>query len=208
MLDRRRPAAGSAVRRQAYDLRAALAELAEEGLITTRTGKGSSVLFDGRPPDDRLGWACAQTRKGVESRLRTLAVHETYDSGLATELRLESNTFVCVERTRELVADATAVLYERSHLPPVFVIRELPAQGLGQESLAEVLLRAGLRPDHGEQRVSGRRIDAHEAELLWRKPGDWLLDARRTSGAVGGFFVEHVDGLLDPDHFRLTIAFG
>ncbi|MGW2703053.1 GntR family transcriptional regulator [Streptomyces sp. NPDC001340] len=189
-------------------VRAALAELAEEGLITTRTGKGSYVLFDGSPPDDRLGRASAPARKGVESRLRTLAVHDTYDGGLATELRLEKNTFVCVERTRERVADAIVVLYERSHLPPVSVIRELPAQGLGQDSLAEVLLRAGLRPDHGEQRVSGRRIDAHEAELLLRQPGDWLLDARRTSGAADGSLVEHVAGLLDPDHFQLTIAFG
>ncbi|UXX96562.1 GntR family transcriptional regulator [Streptomyces sp. AD2-2] len=30
-------------------VRAALAELAEAGLIATRTGKGSYVLFDGRP---------------------------------------------------------------------------------------------------------------------------------------------------------------
>ncbi|MFJ9865814.1 GntR family transcriptional regulator [Streptomyces sp. NPDC101165] len=189
-------------------VRAARAEVSEEGLIATRTGKGSYVLFDGRPPDDRLGRVCARARQGVESRLRTLAVRATHDSGLATELRLEKNTFVCVERTRELVADATVVSYERSYLPPVSVIRELPAQGLGQDALTEVLLRAGLRPDHGEQRVRGRRIDAHEAELLRRTPGDWFLDTRRTSWAADGSFVEHVAGLLDPDHFELTLAFG
>ncbi|MFF4040192.1 UTRA domain-containing protein [Streptomyces sp. NPDC001816] len=208
MLDRRRPAGGSAAWRQAYDHARGPRRTGRGGADHHCTGKGSSVLFDGRPPDDRLGWAGAPARKGVESRLRTLAVHETHDSGLATQLRLEKNTFACVERTRELVADATTVLYERSYLPPVSVIRELPAQGLGQDSLAEVLLRAGLRPDHGEQRVSGRRIDAHEAELLLRQPGNWFLDARRTSRAADGSFAEHVAGLLDPDHFQLTIAFG
>ncbi|MFJ4327893.1 GntR family transcriptional regulator [Streptomyces tricolor] len=40
-------------------IRAALAELTEQGLITTRTGKGSYVVFDGRPPDDRPGRAPA-----------------------------------------------------------------------------------------------------------------------------------------------------
>ncbi|GHI09802.1 GntR family transcriptional regulator [Streptomyces cellostaticus] len=189
-------------------VRAALAELCEEGLITTRTGKGSYVLFDGRPPDDRPGRARALPLQGVESRLRTLAVRETHDHGLAAELGLEKDAFVCVERTRELVADGTVVAYERSFLPPVPVIRELPARGLGQEPLTEVLLRAGLRPDHGEQRVRGRRIDAHEAELLHRTPGDWFLDTRRTSRAADGSFVEHAVSLLDPDHFQLTLTFG
>lgn len=189
-------------------VRAALAELSEEGLITTRTGKGSYVLFDGGPLDDGLGRPCALALQGVETQVRTLAVRETHDSGLADELGLEKNAFVCVERTRELVADGTVVSYERSCLPPLSVIRELPAKGLGQDSLTEVLLRAGLRPDHGEQRISGRRIDAHEAELLRRTPGDWFLDTRRTSRAADGSFVEHVVSLLDPGHFQLTLAFG
>ena len=185
-------------------VRAALAELCEEGLITTRTGKGSYVLFDSRPPDDRPGW----TLQGVESRVCTLAVRETHDSALAAGLGLEKDAFVCVERTRELVSDGTVVSYERSFLPPVSALRELPARGLGQDSLTEVLRRAGLRPAHGEQRVSGRRIDAHEAELLRRTPGDWFLDTRRTSRAADGSLVEHVVSLLDPDHFQLTLTFG
>ncbi|MEU1404954.1 GntR family transcriptional regulator [Streptomyces sp. NPDC005728] len=188
-------------------VRAALAELSEEGLITTRTGKGSYVLFDGRPPDEGLGWAAALALQGVESRVHTLAVRATHDSGLATELGLEKDAFVCVERTRELVADGTVVAYERSLLPPVSVIRELPDRGLGQDALPEVLQRAGLRPDHGEQRISGRRIDAHEAELLRRRPGDWFLHTRRTSRTTDGTFAEHHVSLLDPDHFRLALTF-
>ncbi|MEU6666907.1 GntR family transcriptional regulator [Streptomyces sp. NPDC046727] len=189
-------------------IRAALAELTEQGLITTRTGKGSYVLFDGRPPDDRLGWARALTPRGADSTVRTLAVRETRDSALAAELGLEKDVFVCVERTRELTAEGTVLSYERSYLPPVPGIRELPARGLGQDSLTEVLRRAGLRPDHGEQRVSGRRIDVREAELLRRAPGDWFLHTHRTSRAADGSFVEHVVSLLDPDHFALALAFG
>lgn len=115
---------------------------------------------------------------------------------------------MCEERTCELVADGTVVSYERSFLPPVPAIRELPARGLGQESLTELLRRAGLRPDHGEQRVSGRPVDAQEAELLRRTPGGWFLQTRRTSRAADGSFVEHAVGLLDPGHFQLVLTFG
>ncbi|MEV5878415.1 GntR family transcriptional regulator [Streptomyces sp. NPDC052101] len=189
-------------------IRAALAELTEQGLITTRTGKGSYVLFDGGPPDDGLGWARTLAVRGLDTTVRTLAVHEIRDAALAAELGLEKDVFVCVERSRELLADATVVSYERSFLPPVPGIRELPVQGLDQGSLTELLLRAGLRPDHGEQRIRGRPVDAREAELLRRTPGDWFLQARRTSRAADGSFVEHVDSLLDPTHFELALPFG
>ncbi|EST20068.1 GntR family transcriptional regulator [Streptomyces roseochromogenus] len=189
-------------------IRAALAELTEESLITTRTGKGSYVRFDARPPDDRLGWARPRAVHGAGTTVRTLAVRETRDGALAAELGLEKDVFVCVERTCELVTDATVVSYERSFLPPVPGIRELPAHGFGQDPPTELLRRAGLRPDHGEQRVSGRPVDTHEAELLRRAPGDWFLQTRRTSRAADGSFVEHVVSLLDPDHFELTLTFG
>ena len=67
---------------------------------------------------------------------------------------------------------------------------------------------AGLHPHHGEQRLSGRRIDAEEARVLRREPGDWFLDTRRTSRAADDTFVEHVVSLLDPDHFQLSVEFG
>lgn len=189
-------------------VRAALAELCEAGLIATRTGKGSYVLFDGRPLDERLGWARALADQGIDTRVRILAVGKLHEPDLARELRLSEAEFVCVERIRELAAEEAVVSYERSFLPPVPGVRELPVRGLGQKSLTEVMLRAGLRPDHGEQRLGGRRIDAREAELLRRAPGDWFLDTRRTSRAADGSFVEHVVSLLDPDHFQLTLDFG
>ncbi|MFC9926538.1 GntR family transcriptional regulator [Streptomyces sp. NPDC127190] len=188
-------------------VRAALADLSAQGLIATRTGKGSYVLFDGRPPDDRPGRARVVTRHGGDGAVRTLAVHETRDSALAAELRLDEDMFVCVERTA-LAADGTVLTYERSFLPPVPGIRELPAQRPGAQSPAEALLRAGLRPDHGEQRMGGRPIDAREAEALRRAPGDWFLELRRTSRAVDGSFVEHLVSLLDPARCHLAAAFG
>ncbi|TDU02853.1 GntR family transcriptional regulator [Streptomyces sp. 846.5] len=187
-------------------VRAALAELNEAGLIATRTGKGSYVLFDGHPLDDRLGWAHALAAQGVDSRTRVLAVTATGDGRLAARLGLELDLFVLVERVREL-ADGTAVSYERSFLPHVAGVRDLPRDGLGGDSLTAVLALAGLHPDHGEQRLSGRRLDEREATVLRREPGAWFLNTQRTSWTSEGAFAEHVDSLLDPDHFHLSLQF-
>ena len=67
-------------------MRAALAELIGAGLIATRTGKGSYVLFDGHRLDDRLGWAHALAVQGVETGVRTLSVREVRDEDLARSL--------------------------------------------------------------------------------------------------------------------------
>jgi GntR family transcriptional regulator len=190
-------------------VRAALAELNETGLITTRTGKGSYVLFDGRPLDNRLGWARALAVQGIDTRVRTLAVREVTDEQLADQLAMDKALFVAVERTRELVGDGCVITYERSFLPCVPGTRELPQRGdLEELSLTEVMRQAGLHADHGEQSLAGRRIDAREAEVLRRGPGDWFLDVRRTSRAADGSLVEHVVSLLDPEHFQLSLEFG
>ncbi|MHC3472795.1 GntR family transcriptional regulator [Streptomyces sp. 7R007] len=188
-------------------VRAALAELNAAGLITTRTGKGSYVRFDARPPQDRLGWARPHATHDLGTRLRTLAVHRVRDAELAGRLALDSPEFVCVERVRELAADDTVVSYERTCLPPVPGLDALPAQGLAPESLTDVMLRAGLCPDHGEQCLGGRPIDAREAGVLRRAPGEWFLHTRRTSRAADDTFVEHTESLLDPGHFHLTLRF-
>ena len=189
-------------------MRAALAELTEAGLIATRTGKGSYVLFDGQRLDDRLGWAHALAVQGIETGVRTLSVREVRDEELARRLGTEDPQFILVERTRELTAGGTVVSYERSHLPFLPEIRELTEQGPAEISLTAVMRDAGLHPHHGEQRLSGRRIDAEEARVLRREPGDWFLDTRRTSRAADDTFVEHVVSLLDPDHFQLSVEFG
>ncbi|MFE0462944.1 GntR family transcriptional regulator [Kitasatospora sp. NPDC058965] len=187
-------------------VRAALAELNDAGLITTRTGKGSYVLFDGRPLNDRLGWAHALAAQGVDSRTQVLAVTATHDADLAARLGLDTDLFVLVERVREL-ADGSVVSYERSFLPPVDGIRELPRDGLRGDSITAVLAAAGLQPDHGEQQLSGRRIDDREAAVLRREPGAWFLSTRRTSWSAAEAFTEHVESLLDPDHFHLSLHF-
>ena len=188
-------------------MRAALAELSDAGLIATRTGKGSFVLFDGRRLDDRLGWALALAVQGVETAVHTLFVREIRDEDLAQSLGIENPEFVLVERTRELAAGGAVVSYERSHLPPLPEIRELTRRRPAEVSLTAVMREAGLQPHHGEERLRGRRIDAEEARILRREPGDWFLETSRTSRSADGVFIEHVVSLLDPEHFQLSVEF-
>lgn len=189
-------------------MRAALAELSEAGLIATRTGKGSYVLFDGRRLDDRLGWAHALAVQGVETAVRTLSVCEVDDEDLARSLGVETPRFVRVERTRELTPGGTVVSYERSHLPPLPEIRALADSGPAHISLTAIMEDAGLHPHHGEQHLRGRSIDDEEARILCRKAGDWFLETNRTCRAADDTFVEHVVSLLDPEHFQVSVEFG
>ncbi|KGM16979.1 hypothetical protein N867_12590, partial [Actinotalea fermentans ATCC 43279 = JCM 9966 = DSM 3133] len=80
-------------------VRAALAELSEDGLIATRTGKGSYVLYDGEPLDNPQGWARALASRGVDSRVRVLSVVAGRAPELAAHLP-DGARVVVVERVR------------------------------------------------------------------------------------------------------------
>ncbi len=187
-------------------VRSALAELSAAGLITTRNGKGSYVLFDGRPLDARLGWAKALAAQGVVARARIIKIAAERHNGLAARLRLGSEDFIVVERIRELASGA-AVSLERSWIPAIGRLRDLPGAGLKSISLTEALAAAGLFAEHGTQRLGGGRLTAAEAAALQREPGTWFLRLDHTCWSATDEFVEHVESLLDPDHFELSLSF-
>jgi GntR family transcriptional regulator len=187
-------------------VRSALAVLAEDGLITTRTGKGSFVLFDGRPLDSRLGWTYALAEQGVETRLRTLRIELDRDPELAGRLGLDSPDVIVIERLRQL-ADGAAISIERTRIPALQSLRDVPERGLENGSITATLHRAGLHLDHCEQRLRGRPLDAAEAELLGRPEGTWFLHTERTSWTADDRFAEYADCLLDPEHFELSLTY-
>ena len=187
-------------------VRSALAALCEDGLITTRTGKGSFVLFDGRPLDDRLGWTQALAEHGVETQIRVLRLALEQDHDLAARLELDSPDVIVVQRVRSIVG-GDAISIERSCLPAIGELRDLPVRGLENGSITATLIRAGLHLDHGEQRLRGRPLDQEEAALLGRPDGTWFLHSTRTSWTADDRFAEHVDSLLDPRHFELSLTF-
>ena len=188
-------------------VRSALAVLTEDGLITTRTGKGSFVRYDGRPLDSRLGWTHALAEQGVETRMRTLKIALEEDGELADRVGLETPYVIVIERVRQL-ADGAAISLERSRIPALDSLRDLPARGLDNGSITTTLHRAGLHVHHCEQHLRGRPLDTAEAGLLERPEGTWFLHTRRTSWTADDRFAEYADDLLDPDHFELNLVYG
>jgi GntR family transcriptional regulator len=187
-------------------IRSALAELNDAGLITTHTGRGSFVLFDGHALDNRLGWAHALAARGIAASVRTLRLEIERDAPLAKRLGLPFDEFVVIERVRRLASGA-AISYEYSRIPPLPELRALAETGLPGDSLTETLRHAGLIVGHGQERVRGHALSEGEATALGRAAGEFFLQTVRTSWSTDGTFVEHVDSLLDPAHFELDLLF-
>ncbi len=187
-------------------VRSALAVLSEDGLITTRTGKGSFVLFDGRPLDDRLGWSHALAEQGVDTEVRVLRLAHAQDHELAERLDLDSPEVIVIQRLRTIVG-GEAISIERSSIPAIEQLADLPDRGLDDNSITATLSHAGLHLDHGEQRLRGRPLDPAEADLLGRPEGTWFLHTRRVSYTADNRFAEQVDSLLDPTHFELNLTY-
>jgi GntR family transcriptional regulator len=187
-------------------VRQALTELGNQGLIATHSGKGSFVTFDDREIDDRPGWTRALADQGVRTTTTVVRLELAEEPELAGRLGLESASVVAVDRVRSIV-DGAPISLERSRIPAVGALRELPERGLG-ESLFDALRAVGLVAEVGEEWVELARLTEQEAGLLGRPVGERFLRTQRLSRDSAGQFVEYVESLLDPDRFRLHLTFG
>lgn len=185
-------------------VRQALQQLDRAGLIATRPGKGSFVVYDGAPLDARYGWAVAFQERGITTAVEVLRFERITDPELAAALGETSAEFVALDRVRRVVG-GPVISYEQSRVPAVGVLADLPERGLVDGSLTASLHAAGLHADRGEQWVSARLLTAAEGAVLGRSTSDWFLRTRLIARTVGGELVEHVESTLDPDHFQLHL---
>lgn len=187
-------------------IRAALSDLGRAGLISTRSGKGSFVTFDGRPLNVRLGWARALKEQGVDSTVTVLSLAEVDDPVLATELGLTDTRFVAVDRLRS-IAGGSAVSREFSRIPASSAILSAVTPESAAGSLTEVLRSAGQIAATGEQWVEVRPLSAELALVLGRSEGEQFLWSRVVTRTALGAPVECIESHLDPAHFRLHFQF-
>ena len=188
-------------------VRHALAMLHDADLISIAPGRGSFVLFDGRPLDDRVGWTRALAREGINLSVHVLRMELVRDEQLAQRLHLPSAEVIAIDRIR-CIPDDMAVSFERSCVPAEGRLRELPVSGLLGGSLQNTLRDVGLVPHHGEELVEVGFLNAEESEVLGRTAGTAFLHTRRTTWTRSGQWVEQVESLLDPEHFRLNFRLG
>lgn len=188
-------------------VRRGLEELSSRGLITTRTGIGSFVTFNGRTIDDGVGWARALADAGAIVETRTLRIAIVDDGTLAEALGIESPRFVAVDRMRVLGDSGRPISLEYSRLPYRPAYASLPAAGLVEGSLSRTIRAAGLVPDHGEEWADLHHMGTGDAALFGVAAGTACLRTRRLVRAGDTTVIEHVTSLLDPDHFALHLEF-
>jgi len=192
-------------------IRQALTELQHRKLITTRSGLGSFVTFQGHTLDRRLGWAQALAQSGLTITTRVIDISAiTREEVPALPENVPVEHGIAIRRVRS-VTDETGqeipISFECSTIPATGSLAELPARGLHEESLWTTLRDAGLIATNGTQRVDVIPLDERQAAILQQPVGEAYLRSVRTSFDDSGQFVEHVVSLLDPTRFSLTLDF-
>lgn len=193
-------------------IRQALSELQRRRLITTQTGIGSFVTFDGHALDQRLGWAQALADVGTDISTSVLDISPIAVSEIP-ELPdgVPVADAIAVRRvrwTKDTDGTRHILSFECSSVPAVGILKDLPTTGLIEGSLWTSLKAENLVATQGEQRVGVHSLTEREATFLQREPGTSFLRTIRTSYAADGAFVEHVVALLDPERFTLSLTFG
>jgi GntR family transcriptional regulator len=188
-------------------VRKGLEELSNRGLITTKVGIGSFVTFDGKKVDDAIGWSRALANVGANLETRTLRLEIINDTELAAQLGVESLSFIAVDRVRINADNASAISIERSRIPLLAELEDVPLRGLREGSLHQTLREAGLVPDHGEEWVGIELLGAQDATLLGYPQKAPFLRTRRLTRAADGRTIEFVTSLLNPAHFALHLEF-
>ena len=187
-------------------VRAALTQLGRAGLISTRSGKGSFVTYDGRPLNVRLGWARALQEQGLDTIVRVERAEEVEDAALAVALGEPSERFIAIDRLRSIV-DGPVISYEQSRVRATPRVADAVSAGKAAGSLTRMLLETDLIASVGEQWVEVRMLDETEAALLGRTTGTAFLWSRCVTRNAVGELVEQVESLLDPAHFSLHFQF-
>jgi GntR family transcriptional regulator len=183
-------------------VRSALSELQRRNLISTETGVGSFVTFDGVTLDQSVGWARALAEAGSDVTVELLGI----ERGGAAELVERHGPLVTVRRLRRTAAGPVSL--ETSTLPCAGALADLPERGLVDGSITATLRAADLVGTGGEQWISVVPLEDVAAGLLERSPGELFLQSTRTTLTADGALVEHVESLLDPARFRFHLTFG
>lgn len=188
-------------------VRAAIAELAQEGHLERIHGKGTFVAE--RRVVSRLHLASFSEdmrRRGLEPRTEVLEARRiAADAELARVLELPVGAH-CARIERLRLADGTPMAHEVG----VYPVDRLP--GLLEHDLTGsiyALLREtyGLAPEEGEQLLGAERTTRRQAALLGVRIGAPVLVFTRTAGSHG-MPIEHTVSRYRADRYLVRMELG
>jgi GntR family transcriptional regulator len=188
-------------------VRRGLEMLASKGLITTRTGIGSFVTYDGTTIDSAQGWTVALAHGAGRVETRMLGLHRGPCARADAHLGSPGD-YLCLDRLRYSLDAACGISLERSRLPWRDAFAPLLDAGLTQGSLSLTLDGLGLAATGGSETASVLpALSPVDAAIMGRPPHQPMLRLERVTRDADGAVLEYVDSILDPLHFGLRIEF-
>jgi GntR family transcriptional regulator len=193
--------------------RAALDKLEQEGLVSRRSGKGSTVLSPrvDQPANQMLGFSDDMRRRGLRPSYEALSVGRVRATPeVAEALDIEVNALVFRSR-RLLKADDVPMGIAVSWLPPGVLRKGSPptASELTEGSLYDWLGRnRGVRLTGAKEYIEAAVATADLARELQIPKGAPLLVFRRRSHAEDGSPVEFAVLYFRADRYRLQLEAG
>ncbi|WP_230942577.1 GntR family transcriptional regulator [Burkholderia stagnalis] len=188
-------------------VRKGLDALSNDGLIARKGGVGSFVTYDGQLLDSELGWSKSLENAPVGAQTQLLRIALVPDEALASQIGVQQQMFIAVDRLRSESGTGKPISYECSRIPFSDELSDIPLQGLIEGSLNRTLVEHGMVPDHGEEWVEIVGLEPADADVLKRAPGTPFLRTRRLTRGQDGNPIEYVVSLLDPTHFALHLEF-
>jgi len=188
-------------------VRRGLEMLSRQGLITTRTGIGSFVTYDGATIDSAQGWTVALSQDGSAVETRLLGINT--GTSLRADQRLGGKGhYLRIDRLRFCRTAGLGVSLERSRLPWREAFAAVPEQGLAGGSLNATLAGLGMAAASGEE-IAGviPALSAVDAGIMQRPAGTPMLRLERVTRDAAGEVLEYVESILDPARFGLRIEF-
>lgn len=188
-------------------VRRGLELLSRQGLITTRTGIGSFVTYDGATIDSSKGWTVALSQDGGAVETRLLGINA--GSSLRADQRLGGKGhYLRIDRLRFCRKAGQGISLERSRLPWRDGFVSVTETGLAGGSLNSTLAALGLVAASGEE-IAGvvPTLSAVDAGIMQRVQGVPMLRLERVTRDAGGEVLEYVESILDPARFGLRIEF-
>lgn len=188
-------------------VRRGLELLSRQGLITTRTGIGSFVTYDGATIDSAQGWTVALSQDGGAVETRLLGIGTGPSQRADRRLGGEGH-YLRIDRLRFCRNAGLGVSLERSRLPWRADFAAIPEQGLSGGSLNATLAGLGLAAASGEE-IAGivPALSAVDARIMQRPAGTPMLRLERITRDAAGAVLEYVESILDPSRFGLRIVF-